>query len=257
MLLTVLGEFVLPHEGHLWTSSVVETLGTLDIDERNARQAIARLADRGIVRSEKRGRRARWHLTESGSRLLTDGTKRIYEFGDGADDWDERWLVVLCSVQEDQRAKRHQLRGQLEFAGFGFVAPGVAISPHLDREKAANDVLSELDLLPQAVVFRAEAGSLVSTDDLLTRAWDLDGLAAHYHEFISTFGDRSPTDGAESFAAVVELVHEWRRFPFVDPEIPPRLLPADWPSHDAKQLFDQQHQRWSASAHRWYQSLED
>lgn len=256
LLLTILGEFVLPHDRAIWTSTVVRTLETLGVDERNARQAIARLADRGTVHSEKVGRRARWRLTAAGTRLLTDGTKRIYEFGSGNDAWDGRWLVVLCSVPEDQRAKRHQLRSQLEFSGFGFVAPGVAISPHLDREGVANAVLGELDLLPQAVVFRAEAGELVSTDELLERAWDLDRLADRYSGFIGDFSVRTAEDEETRFAACVELVHEWRRFPLVDPEIPPRLLPADWPSHRAKELFDTLHRRWSPDANRWYESVE-
>ncbi len=136
---------------------------------------------RARVRSEKDGRRARWHLTDAGRRLLVEGTTRIYELGAGDDRWDGRWLVVLCSVPEEQRAKRHQLRTQLEFAGFGFLAPGVAVSPHLDREGPANAVLAELGLLPGAMVFRAEAGDLVEADDLLARAWDLDTLADVLH----------------------------------------------------------------------------
>ena len=37
------------------------------------------------------------------------------------------------------------------------------------------------------------------------------------------------------------LVHEWRRFPFVDPEIPDELLPPGWPGHGAKAVFDERH----------------
>lgn len=257
LLLTVLGEFVLPHGRALWTSTVVRTLASLGVDERNARQAVARLAERGIVRSVRVGRRARWHLTDAGVRLLTDGTTRIYGFGTDPPDWDERWLVVLCSVPEDQRAKRHQLRSELEFAGFGFIAGGVAITPHVDREAAANRVLDALGLLPGAVVFRAETGSLVSTERLLADAWDLRGLAAHYDRFVADFSGRS-ADGRESrFAALVELVHEWRRFPFIDPEIPRRLLPPDWPGDRAKRLFDALHDRWSTDANAWYDATED
>ena len=207
LLLTILGELVLPHGGALWTSTVVGALATLDVDERNARQAIARLAERGTVRSEKHGRKARWHLTESGCRLLTTGTRRIYEFGAGGDTWDGRWLVVLCSVPEEQRAKRHQLRSQLGFAGFGFLGAGVAISPHLEREAAATTVLQDLGLLPGAIVFRAETGDLVDGDDLLRRAWDLDALAAHYGAFVADVTTRAPATDEARFAALVELVH--------------------------------------------------
>jgi phenylacetic acid degradation operon negative regulatory protein len=256
LLLTTLGEFVLPHGGSVWTSTVVSALAVLGVEERNARQAVARLADQGILRSEKEGRKARWHLTDQGSRLLTVGSGRIYQFGAGGDTWDERWLVVLCSVPEDQRAKRHQLRSQLGFAGFGFLAPGVAISPHLDREDAANAVLKDLGLLPGAVVLRAETGELVAPDELLRRAWDLDSLASGYDGFIAAFKRRSPRSDEANFAALVDLVHAWRRFPFVDPEIPARLLPSRWPGTMAKELFDARHAAWSPGANAWYEEGE-
>jgi phenylacetic acid degradation operon negative regulatory protein len=256
-LLTVLGELVLPHGGAVWTSTVVDALALCDVDERNARQALARLAEQGVVRSEKQGRRARWHLTDAGRRLLVEGTERIYALGTGDDRWDGRWLVVLCSVPEDQRAKRHQLRTRLEFAGFGFVAPGVAICPHVAREQAAEAVLAALDLRPGALVFRAEAGTSVAPDDLLRRAWDLDTLAASYAAFVTEVQARSPRRDDERFAALVDLVHEWRLFPFLDPGIPARLLPAHWPGRSARGLFVERHAAWSPGAVRWYLTAED
>jgi phenylacetic acid degradation operon negative regulatory protein len=256
LLLTALGEFVLPHRGTIWTSTVIRSLGALSVEERNARQALARLADQGVVRSHREGRRACWHLTDAGRALLTSGTERIYEFGGSDDVWDGRWLVVLCSVPEEQRAKRHSLRSQLSFAGFGFLAPGVALSPHLDREVVANQVLEDLELVPGAVVFRAEAGDLASTEELLERAWDLDALAAHYEDFRHAFRRRSPQSDEGRFVALTELVHAWRHFPFVDPEIPLRLLPDHWPGRRAKALFDDRHAAWTIGANRWYEALD-
>ena len=256
LLLTVLGEMVLPRGGAVWTSTLVLGLGELGVGERNARQAVSRLADQGVVRSEKEVRKARWHLTDQGSHLLTDGTERIYGFAAGDDGWGGRWLVVLCSVPEDQRTRRHQLRTQLAFLGFGFLGPGVALSPHLEREAAATAVLADLDLLPGAVVFRAEAGDVTAPDVLLRRAWDLDALGADYGEFVAGFERRAPVAGPDEFGALVELVHAWRRFPFVDPEIPERLLPAGWPGHRAKELFDALHAAWAPGANAWFDEIE-
>jgi phenylacetic acid degradation operon negative regulatory protein len=254
--LTVLGEFVLPHGGSAWTSTLVRSLGVLGVEERNARQALARLADQGIVRSHKDGRRARWQLTDHGRELLATGAERIYGFGGGDDAWDGRWLVVLCSVPEGQRAKRHRLRSQLGFAGFGFLVPGMALSPHVDREPVANEVLKELGLLPGAMVFRGEAGELMSTEELLARAWDLAGLAARYESFVRSFSRRSPRSEEARFVALTELVHTWRHFPFIDPEIPARLLPRRWPGRRAKLLFDDRRAAWAPGANRWYEEAE-
>lgn len=257
LLLTVLGELVLPSGGAAWAQTLVSALGHLGVEERNARQAVARLAERGVLAGEREGRRTRWRLTPAGTELLTEGTRRIYEFGAAGDAWDGRWLVVLCSVPEDQRAKRHQLRSRLGFAGFGFLGPGVAITAHLGRERLANEVLKDLDLVPGAVVLRAEAGDLVPAEELLERAWDLEGLAETYREFLVAFGGRREPQGDEvRFAALVELVHRWRRFPFVDPEIPDRLLSPAWPGREAKRLFDERHAAWSPGARAHFATLE-
>jgi len=256
LLLTVLGELVLPHGGTVWTQTVVHLLDRLGVEERNARQALARLAEQGIVASERHGRRALWRLTPEGRELLETGTERIYSFGVATTEWDDHWLVVLCSVPEEQRAKRHRLRSRLSFEGFGFLGPGVAVTPHLDREDAANAILKDLDLVPAAVVLRAEAGTLVPATEVLHRAWDLDDLADQYRAFDERFRRRSPTGEEAQLTALVELVHAWRRFPFVDPEIPDRLLPRTWPGRRAKALFDDRHAAWSPAARRRYRSLE-
>src|SRR5829696_8991685 len=88
LLLTILGEFVLPHGASVWTSTIVEGLGVLNVAERNARQAVARLSEQKILVSERHGKRTRWQLSEAGTRLLTAGTERIYGFGDDGAAWD-------------------------------------------------------------------------------------------------------------------------------------------------------------------------
>ncbi len=256
LLLTILGEFVLTHDAAAWTSTVVRSLELFGVEERNARQAVARLAEQGIVRSEKDGRKARWRLTDDGRHLLTVGTERIYSFEAGGDDWDGRWLVVLCSVPEEQRAKRHQLRSQLGFAGFGFLAPGVAVSPHLDREPAANTVLKELDLLPGATVLRAETGELIDDDELLRRAWDLDTLASAMPSSSTTSSNGRRLRTTRASRRSSSWCTCWRRFPFVDPEIPRRLLPGSWPGRRAKELFDERHEAWTPAARTWYEDAE-
>jgi phenylacetic acid degradation operon negative regulatory protein len=106
-------------------------------------------------------------------------------------------------------------------------------------------------------VLRARAGDLVGDDEILRRAWDLDALAGRYRGFLATFQGRQPRTPDARFAAVVELVHAWRRFPFDDPELPDRLLPATWPGRRAKQLFDDRHEAWSPDARGWYRRTEE
>jgi phenylacetic acid degradation operon negative regulatory protein len=256
LLLTLLGEFVLPRGGSAWTQTLITALRIAGVEEKNARQAIARVGDQGLITGARTGRRVRWTLTPAGIDLLTAGTERIFRFGAPADDWDGRWLVVLSSVSENQRAERRRLRSRLAFAGFGFVTAGVAITPHLDREALANEVLKDLGLVDYAVVLRAEIGDLVPASELLNRAWDLDGLGARYRTFIRAFSSRAPTRPEGRFAALVELVHEWRRFPYLDPELPAELLDPNWPGLRAKALFDRRHEQWAPQARAYFEDVE-
>ena len=57
----------------MWTSALVEVLTNFGVEEKSARQALARTASEGWLTSERVGRRVRWALTPPGRRLLTEG----------------------------------------------------------------------------------------------------------------------------------------------------------------------------------------
>ena len=256
LLLTLLGEFVLPAGGAAWTQSLVGSLASLGVGEPNARQAIARLSEQGLVAGRRLGRRTRWALTPEGTQLLVDGTRRIYQFGSAGAGWDGRWLLVVYSTPASERAQRERLRSRLAFAGFGFLGATVAITPHLDREPLANRALEDLDVVAGSFVVRAEAGDLVPAEELVHRAWDLESLASSYRAFVTGFAPLAPDTPAACFASLVQLVHAWRRFPFIDAEIPGPLLPPGWPGGAAKRLFDELHAAWSPAARAYYGALE-
>lgn len=257
LLLTMLGEFVYPAGGSVWTSTIVAALDTVGISEANARQSVARLGEQGIVSAERLGRRTRWHLTERGSELLATGTERIYSFGRGADRWDQRWLLVTCSIPETQRAVRHRFRAELTFAGFGFLTPAIAVSPHPDRELLANAVIRELDLADTAMTFVASTGSLTPDTDVLTAAWDLDAVTNAYAEFLDEFAAASAGDApAASFGNVLRLVDAWRRFPFIDPELPSALLPDGWIGAQAHEVFASRRAAERSHAAAWFAAAE-
>lgn len=257
MLLTVLGEFVLPGECAVWTGTLVDALGLLGFADGNARQAIARMGEDGLITAVKHGRRTRWHLSPEGERLLDNGAQRIYGLGRRRAEWNHRWLVVVCSIPETQREKRRRLQTQLQFAGFGFLAPSIAVSPHVSAESTASDVLRRLELTDTAMVFRAETGELTADGDLVRRSWDLDELARTYEEFTATFAPVRPDGDAGAFTHVVRLVHAWRRFPFADPDLPTELLPADWAGAAARILFDDARGAWRPPAIAHYERLEE
>ncbi len=139
MLLTRFGEFVLPGDRRIWTNAIVDALATLGVSERNARQALARLRGQDVVRPMKHGRKARWHLTESGHELLATEAERIYN------------------------------------------------------------------------------------SDTEHPAWD-----GQYQTFIDGFGKVEPSSKTDAVGSTIAIVDNWRRFSFLDPELPVELLPEPW-----------------------------
>jgi phenylacetic acid degradation operon negative regulatory protein len=255
LLMTILGEFVLPFGQQVWTSTLVTALGLAGVEERSARQALARTAAEGWLSSERVGRRVRWSLTEAGRRLLVEGAQRIYSFGSGETSWDGRWLVVLISIPESRRALRHRLRTQLSWAGFGSPSPGVWISPRQDAAAEAKNILDDLKLSNEVLSFVADYGALGSQEDMVAAAWNLGEVERRYEDFIAEFADLDPGSADETLVAQIRLVHEWRRFPFLDPQLPRLLLPLHWSGTAATRLFEDQHARWRDGARRRWSKL--
>jgi phenylacetic acid degradation operon negative regulatory protein len=255
LLLTVLGEYVLPGGEPVWTGTLVAALGLFGIAEKAARQALARTAGEGWIASTKHGRLARWQLTQSGSRLLSEGAQRIYSFGQDGPAWDGRWLIVLVPASDRSSQARHRIRTRLTWAGFGALPGGVWISPDPGREAEAGRILDELGLASAAMSFTARYGSIGAQQDIVARAWDLSAVEARYEEFIAEFSELRPVTDAETLTGQTLLVHEWRRFPFLDPRLPRDLLPAGWPGADAAALFAARHARWGEAAHRYWSRL--
>ncbi len=240
LLFTVLGEFVLPAGGSAWTSALIDALGRLGVEEKAVRQALMRTSTGGWLVSERVGRRTRWQLTRAAERLLTEGTERIYGFSALLPDWDGRWLLVLARTPETDRPGRHLLRTRLSWAGLGSPAPGVWISPHVDRVEEVEKVLVD-----GAQIFVAAHSGHGDLPAMVRQAWDLAGIEAAYRGFLADFG---APDRSDPLARLVELVHAWRRFPSLDPALPSELLPSPWSGTAAAALFRRRHAAWAAAA---------
>jgi phenylacetic acid degradation operon negative regulatory protein len=252
LLFTVLGEFVLPGGGSAWTSAFIEVFARLGVEEKAARQALARTAADGWIEPIRSGRRTQWQLTRDGTRLLTEGTERIYAFAGAQHDWDGSWLLVLARVPESDRSARHLLRTRLGWAGLGSPAPGVWVSTHVERAAEVSLVLRQAGLA-DAQVFTARHHGGGELPALVAQAWDLPVIEQRYEDFLAEFA--APL-AADPLIGLIELVHAWRRFPTIDPGLPPSLLPARWSGERAAKLFASRHATWSPEAvERWNSQL--
>lgn len=258
LLLTVLGEFVLPSADHgvpAWTSAFIEALALVDVEEKSARQALARTAAAGWIGSVRHGRRAAWALTAAGRRLLGEGAARIYGFHGVAREWDGRWLLVLVSVPETDRRRRHLLRSRLGWVGLGSPSPGLWVSPYPDRQDEVRQILAEAGVAETASSFVARNGEIGDPIQMAQQAWDVTALERRYDAFLGTFGRLTPRSPQASLRAQIQLVHEWRRFPLLDPALPATLLPPNWSGGQAGALFHRRHGQWSAAAEAHWQAL--
>lgn len=252
LLFTVLGEFVLPGGRAAWTSAFIDALGRLGVEEKATRQALMRTAADGFLQPERVGRRTRWALTAAAEELLTDGTERIYRFQGIDPQWDGRWLIVLARTPETERPTRHLLRTRLTWAGLGSPAPGVWISTHADRIHEVEQALTEAGMGGEAQIFVAEHLGQGDPTGIVADAWDLAAVEGGYQDFLASFAGVS---AATPLATTVELVHAWRRFPWLDPTLPEELLPTPWDGVAAATLFADVHGRLSADAQREWQGL--
>ncbi len=252
LLFTLLGELVLPGDGTAWTSAILAVFARLGVEEKATRQALMRTAAAGWLDAEKMGRRTRWRLTSNARRLLTDGAERIYSFAGPAPDWDGQWLVVVTRIPEGDRRARHVVRTRLSWAGFGALGLGLWISPHPGREMEAREVLRAAGAAADAQVFVAMRTGLGDVRDMVSQAWDLTAVESQYEHFIEEFSDREPSD---VLGRQLELVHAWRRFPSIDPALPPELLPARWSGLAAARLFADRHDHWSGPVREEWKSL--
>jgi phenylacetic acid degradation operon negative regulatory protein len=182
--------------------------------------------------------------------VLAEGDARI--FGRRRAREDDGWLLVVFSVPESQRERRHRLRSELSHLGFGTVAPGVWIAPgHLGDE--VREVLRRCGLADYVELF--SRARVPDARAAVARWWDLDALHERYAGFLGRHAparhrahpDRA-LDPAEAFADHVRLVTDWRGLPYADPGLPLELLPADWNGARAADLFAELANRLSGPA---------
>jgi phenylacetic acid degradation operon negative regulatory protein len=254
LLLTVLGEYVLPRGEPVWQETLVGALVALGYTRPAARQALSRSARDGWLTARREGRRARLALSARSAELLRSGAERIYSFGDPWQ-WDGRWLVLVLRVPEERRAIRHQLRSRLAWAGLGSLGGGVWLTPHVDREAELAAAIGE-EPAAEATSFVASFGSLGSPARVAAAAWELDEVREHYEAFVEDFARLRAASPEACFRMHTLLVHAWRKFPFLDPDLPSDLLPSGWPRRRARELFLERHRRWRPSASDFFEELE-
>jgi phenylacetic acid degradation operon negative regulatory protein len=82
----------------------------------------------------------------------------------------------------------------------------------------------------------------------VARTWDLADLSQRYQRFLAQIrpvhrrwsaNDARHTSDRDAFVDFTFTLSWWRRLPYVDPGLPPDLLPGDWIGQRARDGFNQ------------------
>jgi phenylacetic acid degradation operon negative regulatory protein len=218
-------------------------MGQVGIDPQSVRSAISRLKKRGVVLAERRDGVAGYALSEYAESVLAEGDRRIFK---REEPQEADWVLAVFSVPESERAKRHALRSRLSWLGFATISSGTWIAPaHVSDD--ARLVLARDGLDRFVELFHADHLGFGDVGALVGKWWDLPGIDARYRDFVAEYQPllevwrtRRRPDGftEEAFADYVRVLTTWRQLPYLDPGLPPSLLPRDWSRASAARLFD-------------------
>ncbi|MEU4421091.1 PaaX family transcriptional regulator C-terminal domain-containing protein [Actinoplanes sp. NPDC024001] len=232
LMLMLFGDFVLDRGVCVFSGSVIDAFARLGISSHATRSTLARMVNRGLLRRQRHGRRMYFGLTARSTAILHDGRARIWRTGAVNDRWDGSWTLLCFSLPESWQRQRHDLRSQLAWAGFGPIQGGLWIAP---GSVPAQEIVTGLGLEAHTRVFRARADELTDIGGMVRDAYDLDGLAARYQEFLNRWDGPAPL--ADPLAARLSLIAEWLGAIRRDPRLPVEHLPPGWPAARAQRLF--------------------
>jgi phenylacetic acid degradation operon negative regulatory protein len=253
LLLTLLGEFVLPKDRPVWTSTLLSVLVGVGVAEKSARQAIARAAAADWIESRKEGRRVSWTLTPHGRRLIASGSARVSSMSHGGALWNGQWLVLMITLPATHRELRVKLYRALHWAGFGNPSAGLWINPHTERIDEARKLVASFGVSELSYAFVGSALDFgVGDPQLVAQSWDLQSVSEHYEALLTRFGKVRRSTADAILCNHVLLANARQRLPFIDPGLPSELLPARWSGRKAAARLEALRDDWREAAHaRW------
>lgn len=256
---TILGAYLRPRDGAITAGGLVRLLADLGFSEGSSRVAFTRLVTRKHIERRRAGSTALYTLGVRGRDLLAEGDRRIFSFG-ASRGADEPWTVLWHAVPSTRRAQRARLARRLRFLGFGPLQDGTWIAAH-DRELEVTSLLDRLDVAEYASVLVGRPAASTDFRPVVERAWDLEGLSRRYEDFVAEFrpflserARRSISD-RRAFIGRTRLVHLYRGFPMLDPEIEPPLAPEPAFREEAIGLFGYLYDSLAEPAQRYFDEV--
>ncbi len=265
MIVTLYGDYIRHVGGSIWIGSLIRLLSYFGISQQAVRSTVSRMTRRDLLRIDRIGTRSCYSLTEKSARMMEEGAARIFHFHAPRDRWDGQWHLVTYSIPENEREARDRFRQELGWLGFGMLANALWISPH-DFHQEIEQLAESLGIRSRVELFTAHHDGFSDQANIVARCWDLSRINARYAAFIEKYQPlydehcRRLTSGDDFepslyFVHRFSLIHEYRRFPYIDPELPHELLPPEWCGDRAVNLFRAYHDLLADKANAFFKSV--
>jgi len=262
MIYTLYGDYIRHASGSIAIGSLVRLLNYFGVSQQAIRSAVSRMKRNGLLRVERKGARSLYSMTAKSKRTIEAAAVRIFQFPSHQGSWDGQWRLITYSVPEPDREARDRLRSELEWLGFGMLTNALWISPH-DHSQEIETLADSLGLCGRIETFTARHTGFSSPREIVERCWDMPSINSRYAAFVKKFkplydehlrllANGKDIDPSQYFVRRFNLIHEFRRFPYLDPELPAELLPADWRGVEAATLFRQYHDLLAEKANTFF-----
>lgn len=259
LLFTIFGDYYRNLRMEVWVGSLIKYLEPFGFSDGSVRVTLSRMMHQGWLESRKVGQKSFYRVTDKGLRRIKHGVTRVYQ--DKDEPWDGKWRIVMTNFPENLRETREQIRKELQWMGFGYLGNNVWVTPN-NLYAQVMEMIDEYQVRAFMDFFTATYDGPQIGRGLAQKAWNLDEIAMKYEQFVSAFQPHYEkmyqTAKQESlsedlcFVQRALLVHEYRKFLFVDPNLPKELLPSDWIGTEAAHLFREFHHFLTPMAEKYF-----
>jgi len=262
-MLTLYGDYLLGRREEIGIGSLITLLTNFGLSGQAVRSAVSRMCHANILKARSKGKKSYYSLTPRGHDLLTNGAQRIFIRKDTS--WDGTWNIVTYAIPEEDRKMRDTLRRELIWMGYGALAGASMISPY-DLTDKVMELAEKLGVVERIQIFRAEQQGLADARKIVSTCWDLDRIHDMYAKFMDKYQpgyenwlqriqNNDNIEPSEYFLERFLLIHEYRKLPFYDPDLPGELLPENWLRPKAAALFQEFHDLLNDEATEYFNSV--
>ena len=262
-MLTLYGDYLLDRGEEIGIGGLITLFNNFGLSDQAVRSAVSRMCHAGLLKVRSEGRKSYYSLTSRGHNLLSTGAQRIFVRKDAT--WNGSWNIVTYTIPEEERKTRDILRRELIWMGYGALSGATMISPY-DLTDEVMALAEQLGVIHRIHIFQAMEQGIADAKKIVSSCWDLVRIHGMYFEFLEKYQTRyehwlERTENSENievseyFVERFLLIHEYRKLPFYDPDLPEELLPEDWLRPKAAALFQRFHDLLTDKATEYFNSV--